>query len=465
MALIPTQLNPNARQVGDGSPDGLLVGSALDSNGNPFKMGFWGATPVAQPSGPVESAVTRGVAGGSIGIVNSQTISASAVGTLVSAEQGLTLFANTTANWNVGTADIVYINKPTAQAGLGVGNVRVSAAGVLGVTLTNFTAATITPTTNQSWGAVVLKGFSPVTGTLSPAAVPPGITAEQTFAVAGIPAGQLLQVIKPTQQNGLDIVGCRVISNGTIGVTFTNVTAATITPTASEAYKCLALGGLDTINNQMLIEETLSLTASTNTVNSANQGPTVTGLATSDVVLGVSKPTAQANFGIVGYFVSAANTLGITIANYAAATVTPTANDVYAISIYRPSPVAPLVLYSPALTPAAIAANTAVEQTFTITGLVASSPVWVNKPSAQAGLGIGGVRVSAANVLAINFTNSTTASITPAAETYLVGNFQVPLGDAGSAWIQTADTLENQQSNLSDAMRAAMVSTGLMAGA
>jgi hypothetical protein len=73
------------------------------------------------------------------------------------------------------------------------------------------------------------------------------------------------------------------------------------------------------------------------------------------------------------------------------------------------------------LSPALIVLNTTAEQTFTVNGLLAGDFVTCNKPTAQAGLGIVGCRVSAANTLAITFSNNTEASITPtAAQTYLV---------------------------------------------
>jgi hypothetical protein len=73
------------------------------------------------------------------------------------------------------------------------------------------------------------------------------------------------------------------------------------------------------------------------------------------------------------------------------------------------------------LSPAAVSANTSAEQAFTVNGLEAGDHVVVNKPSAQAGLGIVGFRVSAANTLAITFGNFTGGSITPtASEVYRV---------------------------------------------
>jgi hypothetical protein len=73
------------------------------------------------------------------------------------------------------------------------------------------------------------------------------------------------------------------------------------------------------------------------------------------------------------------------------------------------------------LSPTIVAANTTAEQTFTVNGLLVGDFVAVVKPSAQAGLGIVGARVTAANTLGITFSNNTGVGITPtAAETYLV---------------------------------------------
>jgi hypothetical protein len=78
-----------------------------------------------------------------------------------------------------------------------------------------------------------------------------------------------------------------------------------------------------------------------------------------------------------------------------------------------------LALLAVALTPAQVAANTTAEQTFPVPGLQVGDFVEVNKPTNQAGLGVVNARVSAANTLAITFSNNTGAGITPtAAESY-----------------------------------------------
>lgn len=72
--------------------------------------------------------------------------------------------------------------------------------------------------------------------TLSPTSVANATSAEQTFTVTGVRPGDMVYVNKPTAQAGLGIVGTRVTANDTIGITFMNATAATITPTASQVY-------------------------------------------------------------------------------------------------------------------------------------------------------------------------------------------------------------------------------------
>lgn len=83
-----------------------------------------------------------------------------------------------------------------------------------------------------------LPGDMILEATLSPAQVAANTTAEQTFTVQGLHANDVVvAVIKPTAQAGLGIVGFRVTSTGLLGITFSNNTAAAITPTASQVYK------------------------------------------------------------------------------------------------------------------------------------------------------------------------------------------------------------------------------------
>jgi hypothetical protein len=81
-------------------------------------------------------------------------------------------------------------------------------------------------------------------------------------------------------------------------------------------------------------------------------------------------------------------------------------------------------VFSITLSPASVANATSAEQTFSSTGigLISTDLVVVQKPTAQAGLGIVGARpTSTADQLAITFGNFTSATITPtASEVYTV---------------------------------------------
>lgn len=71
------------------------------------------------------------------------------------------------------------------------------------------------------------------------------------------------------------------------------------------------------------------------------------------------------------------------------------------------------------MNPGSINADTTVELTFTLPGLLTSDVVFnVTKPTLTAGIDIGNIRVSTVNTVAITFQNSTASPIDPPAETY-----------------------------------------------
>lgn len=76
--------------------------------------------------------------------------------------------------------------------------------------------------------------------------------------------------------------------------------------------------------------------------------------------------------------------------------------------------------YTVSLTPASVAANTSAEETYTLSGLNNQDLVLVNPPSATAGLGLAGARVSADNTLALTWLNATGGALSPPSGTYRV---------------------------------------------
>ena len=458
-------------------------------------LGFYGTTPVAQPSGNNQAQQVNGQTAGIITLYasrQSQFVSGG-VATITSSETGLTVNQGTTtsARFLVTSGDMLYVNRGTAaQAGLGMGNCRVSASNVVGVTLANWTAATLTPTTNDIYKVVAIRGLPTISATLSPAAVPANTTVEQQFTITpsasspqGIPVGgplpTLVQVMKPTSQAGLDIVGCRAVSNNVVGITFVNVTAATITPTAAESYTIQALQQVDAASNFMIA------TINGGAVGALGGGEggiitggnvTFAGILATDLPVGPPYAPTAANNGLATtnssspiMSVLTADTLTMWFNTIGTAS-TPTANVYWDQLIYRLNPNAPLQIYSQTLTPTSVAANTTAEQTFTVTGLIANTAVWVNKPSWTNGIGIAGVRVSAVNTLAINFTNSTAAAIVPPAEAYVIGNFQAvspgssTTNSSGGSITQPVVNTITAGQNFDNKVRTDLVALGLWKG-
>ena len=79
-----------------------------------------------------------------------------------------------------------------------------------------------------------------------------------------------------------------------------------------------------------------------------------------------------------------------------------------------------IVVYSQTVTPASVAAITVAEQTFTVTGLTTADKVFVNPAATGNSTGLAGVRVSAANTLAVSFVNPTAGALTPGAGTWAI---------------------------------------------
>lgn len=480
--------------------------------------------------------------GGGQVVTYQQTLSPALIATITAAEQALTV-GTTAANGPATTDFLAAINKPTAQAGLGFHGGRISAANTLQFSLSNPTAASVTPTASQVYNVTVLRGVVTNTQSVTPSVVPSKGTVETivnivntqpiiTVGVDGqgrlinpvivsggsgfyqlpnlivtdvhggfgavlrpqvnasgvisdlviedpgygyvspivsalggnvIEMGMVAMVTKPTQTTGIAISNVRVSANNQIAIQMINPTAAAITPTA-ENYTFCCLNDIPAISNITSYGVVGTGLASCASQTSAEQSLTVSGLLATDIIVGVQKPTLSVGLGIANHRVSAANTMQLGFINATAAAVTPSATEVYGVTVYTQMPVMPFKKFSPVISPASVAANTTAEQTFTVTGLpfINSSPatVVVNKPSHQYGLGIAGARISAADTLAITFENTTSAAITPtASEKYMVGCFMAVGAGGGvpGSWValpfsQSMQRTVESQNSTNDAL-------------
>ncbi len=112
----------------DGRTDGSTFGNTqgTTTQGAP-KISFYSGTPVVQPTGNALAAASRTLGGGMV-VTFSVTNSPTSVTTVTTNEKSITVIGGTGATVSIATTDMVYITKPTSQAGLFVGNVRASAA-------------------------------------------------------------------------------------------------------------------------------------------------------------------------------------------------------------------------------------------------------------------------------------------------------------------------------------------------
>ena len=83
----------------------------------------------------------------------SVTLTPVAVAATTSAEQTFSV-----PGLNVG--DFVLLSKPTAQAGLSIGNERVSALGTLAITYSNNSAGSISPTVSEAYSFMIFRPIS-----------------------------------------------------------------------------------------------------------------------------------------------------------------------------------------------------------------------------------------------------------------------------------------------------------------
>lgn len=313
VTAIPSPTNA-PYQHSDGNSEGQLYGiDAADP------QGFFGTTPIVQP--PSQGSLT-GIAG--TVTVAQVTCTPASVAPNTTAEQA---FAVTGA----ATGQVVAVQKPTTQAGLGIVNARVSASGSVSICFANDTAATITPTETETYTFELFASAMAISATLTPAAVGPDDFTEQQFSVGGLAANSAVIVNKPTTQAGLGIVGARMVSAGLVGITFGNFTAATITPTAGEVYRFVATPGLRIAPVMETLYPTLTpVSVAPNTT--AEQSFTVTGVPAAGTVV-VSAPEPTSGLGIVNARVSALNTIYVAFANNTSTTITPP-GGVYAVALF-----------------------------------------------------------------------------------------------------------------------------------
>lgn len=232
---------------------------------------------------------------------------------------------------------VVFVNKPTTQVGLGIHNVRVSANNQIAISFVNFTVAAITPTAGETYQIFATNGLGVIdpyleVGCLATAtAVSTITTQENTLTCAQVLADDIiLGCSKPTLNAGVAATTVRT-TGGNLLVTYVNPTAGSVTPTAEMMqFNILRHNQLPAASVQTATLTPISVAANT----SAEQTFTVPNLIAGTFV-GINKPTLTPGIVIAGCRVSATNTLAVSFMNITAAAIVPPA-EVYSI-VYSPN--------------------------------------------------------------------------------------------------------------------------------
>jgi hypothetical protein len=337
------------------------------------------------------------------------------------------------------TPSVFVANKPSHQAGLGIGSVRCQTTGIYTMEYVNVCATTaITPTATDVYDIIEFKQ-SPLTATATVTAplLLPQSTNEVVVTVGtGIALpGYAVVVNKPTAQTtaGSPVVvpamAARVVGVNQVAITMGNcaTTAAGVTPT-SEAYNFAFVPQINA-TNPLIVYGCPAAQAAVTASSLVETSAAVTGTVLTDIVIGVQRNSTAISVSSsvlsVGR-VTSANSITMTYANVASTgSFTDTTTGIYPVTLLRQNALNPVQMYYPLLNATTCAATTTIEATTTVTGLIVSSSVIVNKPTYTPGLVVLNARVSAANTLAVTYGNFTTNSISVPAEVYTVANVQL----------------------------------------
>lgn len=466
------QVTNRPTQIGDDNTSGLVIGSDLDSAGSSGKLVFYGNADSTSSPQPVarRTGNTQAAANSSSGL--SSIVSYGANFSTLSVAATTTAEQTTTIAGLQSVSSVVFPNKPTAQTGLGIVGYRVSAANTLGLTFANVSTAAIVPTSTDNWQILEVKPSTGLTttATLSPNSVAASSSSEQTFTVTGAVPGTMAVVNKAAAQAGLGIANVRVTALNTVAITYVNVSGAAIQPTTSEVYQFAFLPLLVPATPLLNYTVPAPLITASSAVSTVTETTTsVLNLSAGDVAISASKPSSQAMLGTVGYRVSSSGVLAVAVMTVTSAGV-PTSSESWSVGIVSPTLGPVFALTSAALNATTVPVSSTIEQTTTITGLTISSSVFANKPTSTAGLGVVGVRVSAANTLAVTYQNVSTAAVAVPAETYLVGSVarQAPSAlptTTVASYQASVLSGEGQTGVLNNEMRAALVGLNLISGA
>lgn len=337
--------------VHNGNPDGLAV---LGNTSERFAIV---GNPVVQRTNPMQAMVQAFPLG------TIATFAANA-GAPANATTATTNEVALTATGLAATDFILGVNKPTAQAGMGICNIRANAANSVGVGFTNPTAANVVPTANETYVITALRNGNPISANLVPVAVPGLSTNEQTFTLAGSGAAGTAVLNSAGQ-----VASVNMSATGASGGS-NYFFPPTINFVGGGGYGAT---GVAIVNSGQVVGVQM-----TNPGAGYTSAPVVMFVGGNNIapgmVVAVNKPTLQAGLGIGNVRVAGNNQIAIQFFNNTANAVTPTANESYSFvalnEVAALNPVTQVVATLANCT--AAAANTSNQTSVAVTGVLAT---------------------------------------------------------------------------------------------
>lgn len=230
----------------------------------------------------------------------------------------------------VAPGELLAIQKPTEQLGLGICGMRVVTNNAIAITYINNLTTAITPTATEVYqyaslaniqannNQLVLQAVTPVLRTITGATV-----TTLTISVTGMAVSdQLLAVGKPNPQIDLGYFGARVSAANLVELTAFGGggTLSVVTPTAGEL---LTIPFIRPQAPNPFILQSVTLTPTVvGALTTAEVSFAVSNITVSTAVW-VNKPSFTSGIGVVGCRAVSTNVIGITYVNNTAVSITP----------------------------------------------------------------------------------------------------------------------------------------------
>ena len=190
------------RVLDDANSDGVVLGQSIAA-----KVGLYGGPAIPQRSVPMQANI-QGLGSGMLS-TSVLSFTPAAVGANTCVEQLFAISPTTGVFCETSTDFVLCVNKPTANAGVGIIGTRISATNQVAMNFNNVSTASIQPTQPENYQTVIAHGVPIITQNWKPTAVASMTTSEQIVSVMGSGAAGTAIINSAGQ-----VVGVNITSGG-----------------------------------------------------------------------------------------------------------------------------------------------------------------------------------------------------------------------------------------------------------